>query len=148
MIIKELERYDQSQFYDLHRLISELTDKVELTQMSLMMVLRDKNSHLYVIQEGDHIIGCATLCVYESPTGTKASIEDVVVSSAYRGHHLGRQLLEKVLQEAWKLAPIELHLTSKPNRIAAIIWKNTNITFFLPIVCALLARTLTISMVL
>lgn len=63
--------------------------------------------------------GCATLCVFHSPTGTKASIEDVVVSSADRGQHLGKQLMEYVLEQAKAYAPIELHLTSNPMRVAA-----------------------------
>ena len=105
--------------------------------MDLMLVLKDSNCHLYVILEcltpgpssssaklrtgaGEgRIIGCATLCVFHSPTGTKASIEDVVVSSAYRGQHLGKQLMEYVLEQAKAYAPIELHLTSNPKRVAA-----------------------------
>lgn len=111
--------YTQAQFEDLKQLMSELSDRVNFTQTDLMLVLKDSNCHLYVILDGDHIIGCATLCVFHSPTGTKASIEDVVVSSAYRGQHLGRQLMEYVLEQAKSYAPIELHLTSKPKRIAA-----------------------------
>ena len=119
MAITELEHYDQLQFADLKQLMSELTDNVTLTQMALMSVLKDWNSHLYVVQDTDRIIGCATLCVFQSPTGTKGSIEDVVISSAYRGQHLGKQLVEHVLHEAQRFAPIELHLTSNPKRIAA-----------------------------
>lgn len=119
MTITELEHYDQLQFADLKLLISELTDKVEFTQMALMSVLKDWNSHLYVMQDGERIIGCATLCVFQSPTGTKASIEDVVISSTYRGQHFGKQLVEHVLHEAKKYAPIELYLTSNPRRVAA-----------------------------
>lgn len=102
-----------------------------------MLVLKDSNCHLYVILESltpnpsssstklrtgageGRIIGCATLCVFHSPTGTKASIEDVVVSSAYRGQHLGKRLMEYVLEQAKAYAPIELHLTSNPMRVAA-----------------------------
>ena len=119
MAITELEHYDQLQFADLKQLMSELTDNVTLTQMALMSVLKDWNRHLYVVQDTDRIIGCATLCVFQSPTGTKGSIEDVVISSAYRGQHLGKQLVEHVLHEAQRFAPIELHLTSNPKRIAA-----------------------------
>ena len=89
MEIQELHNYTQAQFEDLKQLIAELSDSVNLTQTDLMLVLKDSNSHLYVILESEHIIGCATLCVFHSPTGTKASIEDVVVSSAYRSQHLG-----------------------------------------------------------
>lgn len=89
MEIQELQDYSQAQFEDLRHLMSELSDRVNFTQMGLLSVLKDSNCHLYVILDGEHIIGCATLCIFHSPTGAKASIEDVVVSSAYRGQHLG-----------------------------------------------------------
>ena len=129
MEIQELHNYTQAQFEDLTQLMTELSDRVNFTQSDLMLVLRDCNCHLYVILESltpgpspkgeGRIIGCATLCVFHSPTGTKASIEDVVVSSAYRGQHLGKQLMEYVMEQAKAFAPIELHLTSNPMRVAA-----------------------------
>lgn len=119
MEILELHDYTQAQFEDLKQLMSELSDRVNFTQTDLMLVLKDRNCHLYTVLEGEHIIGCVTLCLFHSPTGTKASIEDVVVSSAYRGQHLGRQLMGYVLEQAKAYAPIELHLTSNPMRVAA-----------------------------
>ena len=119
MEIQELHNYTQAQFQDLKQLMSELSDRVNFNQIDLMLVLKDSNCHLYVILDGEQIVGCATLCVFHSPTGTKASIEDVVVSSAYRGQHLGKQLMEYVLDQAKIYAPIELHLTSNPMRVAA-----------------------------
>lgn len=119
MEIQELHNYTQAQFEDLTQLMTELSDRVNFTQSDLMLVLRDCNCHLYVILDGEHIVGCATLCIFHSPTGTKASIEDVVVSSAYRGQHLGKQLMKYVLEQAKAFAPIELHLTSNPMRVAA-----------------------------
>lgn len=137
MEIQELQNYTQSQFDDLKQLMSELSDRVNFTQTDLLSVLKDSNCHLYVFLEcltpgpssssaklrtgavEGRIIGCATLCVFHSPTGTKASIEDVVVSSSYRGQHLGKQLMEYVLQQAKAYAPVELHLTSNPMRVAA-----------------------------
>ena len=129
MEIQELQDYTQAQYEDLKQLMSELSDRVNFTQTDLMSVLKDSNCHLYVIFDSltpspspkgeGRIIGCATLCVFHSPTGTKASIEDVVVSSAYRGQHLGKQLMEYVLEQAKAFAPIELHLTSNPMRVAA-----------------------------
>lgn len=119
MEIQELHNYTQAQFEDLTQLMTELSDRVNVTQSDLMLVLRACNCHLYVILDGEHIVGCATLCIFHSPTGTKASIEDVVVSSAYRGQHIGKQLMEYVLEQAKAFAPIELHLTSNPMRVAA-----------------------------
>ena len=129
MEIQELQNYTQTQYEDLKQLMSELSDRVNFTQTDLMLVLKNSDCHLYVVLESlspcpspkgeGRIIGCATLCVFHSPTGTKASIEDVVVSSAYRGQHLGKQLMEYVLEQAKAFAPIELHLTSNPMRVAA-----------------------------
>lgn len=82
MKIQELETYTQSQFEELKQLMTELSDRVSFSEHKLDDVLADSNCHLYVIMDNGHIIGCATLCVFHSPTGTKASIEDVVVSSA------------------------------------------------------------------
>lgn len=121
MKIQELETYTQSQFEELKQLMTELSDRVSFSEQKLDDVLADSNCHLYVIIENGHIIGCATLCVFHSPTGTKASIEDVVVSSAYRGQHLGKQLMEHVLEASKTFAPIELHLTSNPKRTVANI---------------------------
>ena len=118
MEIQELNNYTQSQFEDLSHLMSELSDRVNFTQTDLMLVLKDGRSHLYVILDDEHIVGCATLCIFHSPTG-KASIEDVVVSYNYRGQHLGKELMEFVLEQAKAYAPIELHLTSNPMRVAA-----------------------------
>lgn len=114
----ELNNYTQSQLEEIKSLMSQLSDRVIFSETGLMMVLKDTSCHLYVILEEDHVIGCATLCIFHSPTGTKASIEDVVVSSDHRGQHLGKKLMEFVLDQARQLAPIELHLTSNPKHVA------------------------------
>ncbi len=119
MEIRELHNFTQEGYENMRQLISELSDRLVLTQIELMMVLKAPDSHLYVMTDDGKIIGCATLCVFYSPSGAKASIEDVVVASAYRGHHLGRQLVEYLLKETKEFAPIEIQLTSKPLRVVA-----------------------------
>ncbi len=119
MEIRELHNYTQEEYENLRQLMSELSDRLVLTQTDLMMVLKDSNSHLYVMTDDGKIIGCATLCVFYSPSGAKASIEDVVVALAYRGRCLGRQLVEYLLKEAKEFAPMEIQLTSKPVRVVA-----------------------------
>ena len=81
--------------------------------------MNSPDCHLYLLRDGGKIAGCATLCVFTSPTGRKASIEDVVVHSSFRGRGFGRLLMEHVLQEARREAPLEVHLTSRPSRVAA-----------------------------
>lgn len=43
------------------------------------------------------IIGCCTICLFASPTGLKASLEDVAVLTFFQGHGLGRLLVESSL---------------------------------------------------
>ena len=41
------------------------------------------------VGDDGHFIGCASLCIFHTPTGRKASIEDVVVGSGSRGQGIG-----------------------------------------------------------
>ena len=80
----------------------------------------EKEPRWYCAAEDGRIIGCASLCVSHTPTGTKGGIEDVVVGSAFRGRHIGRMLMEHIIEYARReFSPIELHLTSRPAREAA-----------------------------
>lgn len=76
--------------------------------------------HLSAVMVDDgHIIGGATLCVYDSLTGRKVSVEVLMVGAAYRGQHLGKQLMEHLVNYAKRdLSPIDLYLTSHPSRKA------------------------------
>ena len=98
-------------------LMGQLTQNSRLTPDKLSEVL--ENARLFVAKDGDKIIGCATLCPFVSPTGRKASIEDVVVSAEYRGQGIGRRLVEAAIEKAKESAPITLQLTSRPSREAA-----------------------------
>ena len=77
-----------------------------LTQDMLQSVIDCPDSHLYVVRHGVAIVACATLCLFASPTGRKASIEDVVVLPEFQGHGLGRTLMDYVLDRAAPFAPI------------------------------------------
>ena len=119
MQIVELKEVTAQQMAALTGLMKELSERVTMTEEALLNVLKDDNSHLFALMAEGVVVGCATLCVFHSPTGRKASVEDVVVSSICRGRHWGRALMERMLEEAQKLAPIEVQLTSKPKRVAA-----------------------------
>lgn len=118
MMITELTSYSPDEYAQIAKLMGQLSQRCVFDEEKLREVTEDANCHLYVCTEGG-IIACATLCVYVSPTGRKASVEDVVVSENCRGRHIGRDLMLYVLERARELAPIELHLTSKPARVAA-----------------------------
>lgn len=117
--IRELLVWDSGDYPAFRQLMFELDPLCTVTEEMLRTVVETDEAHLYVIREEGRILGCATLCIYDSPTGRKASVEDVVVLEACRGRHLGRRLMEHVLAEAHRFAPIDIHLTSRPSRIAA-----------------------------
>lgn len=119
MQISELTTYTQTAFVQIAPLMKQLSERCVFTEEKLKATVEAPNCHLYVLEDGGVIIGCATLCFFHSPTGRKASVEDVVVSEVFRGQHLGRQLVEHLIAEAEKHAPVELHLTSNPKRIVA-----------------------------
>lgn len=119
MEIRELTSINDAQWQCLDVLMKQLSDEKTVTRSMMEEVIKDPNSHLFALFEGDKVAGCATLSVYYSPTGRKACIEDVVVHTDYRGQHLGRMLLEHLISEARTMSPIEIHLTSRPVRVAA-----------------------------
>ena len=109
------------QVADLLALMPELDAKIAVTADMLQAAVADPATHQFAAVEDGHIVGTASLCVSHSPTGRKGGIEDVVVSSTFRGRHIGRLLMEHIIAYAReRLAPIELHLTSRPFR------KNAN----------------------
>lgn len=121
MTIQELSTLGESQIKDVLSLISELTSNVTVKPEVLRKTVASPYCHFFaIVEDNDCIIGCATLCVYNSPTGQKASLEDVVVSSQYRGQGLGMLLVKRVIEYAKReLRDVDIHLTSRPFRVAA-----------------------------
>ena len=122
MRILEICTLTDSQIADLLGLMKELNPEIPVTPEMMRRTVGAPGTRLFAAEEATEdgtrrIVGCATLCVYDSPTGRKASIEDVVVTAAYRGQGLGRALMQRIIDFAGsKLSPIDLHLTSSPWR--------------------------------
>ena len=117
----ELCTLTESQIDDLLGLMKELTAELTVTRQQQQRSVAAPGTRIFIAENDEkHIVGCATLCVFESPTGRKASVEDVVVLPAYRGQGIGRTLLQRIIDFAKnKLAPIDLRLTSNPTRAEA-----------------------------
>lgn len=117
----ELCTLSESQIEDLLGLMKELTADMQVTALQQQRSVAAPGTRIFIAENDEkHIVGCATLCVFESPTGRKGSVEDVVVLPAYRGQGIGRTLLQRIIDFAKnKLAPIDLRLTSNPVRTEA-----------------------------
>ena len=117
----ELCTLTDSQIADLLGLMKELNAELAVTPEMQRRAVGAPGTRIFVAEDdAKRIVGCATLCVFESPTGRKASIEDVVVLSTCRGQGIGRTLMQRIIDFAGsKLSPIDLRLTSKPSRVEA-----------------------------
>ena len=117
-IIHELLNLTPTIIREMQELMSHLSD-TPCTEDALQQVVSTPNCHVYVAELEGRIVGTATLCLFASPLGAKASVEDVVVHPEYRGQHLGRQLMAHLLEASRQYAPLTLQLTSRSSRQAA-----------------------------
>jgi len=126
-MIEELNSFSPDDVQDLDRLMHELAESSFCDEKKLSSIVSDENSHLYVLQQAQdqslrqkgRIVGCACLCVAHSPEFTLGFVEAVTVLEECRGQHLGRRLMEHLMDEASRIGVQRLHLTSSPRRIAA-----------------------------
>lgn len=103
MEIIQLHTPTDRQVEDLQTLMHELTSSIMVSAEMLQNAIASRNTHFFAMVEDDErIVGCASLCVYNSPTGRKASVEDVVVLSSCRGLGYGKKLMEHVINFAKK----------------------------------------------
>ncbi len=103
-----------------NRLLRQLDGESPVfTRSNLETIAGSEASCLFLLSCGGEIVGMASLCVYVSPIGRKAWIEDVVVDSRFRGRSFGKFLVMHILERARKLGRLTVMLTSRPSRIAA-----------------------------
>lgn len=106
----------QSQLTELYKQLN-----AELTQLDLATALSDYNTTDVVIcMDDDKLVGIAMMAKYKVVSGHKGMIEDVVVSSDYRGQGIGRKLMEKLLEKAEKSKLDDVLLFSGHHRTEAI----------------------------
>lgn len=119
--IVELKSLTESQALDVRALMGELVPGLSVSVERLVVLVEAPGTHFFAaVGDYGHIVGCATLCVFDTPTGRKACVEDVVVNSAFRGQHIGRKLMDFIIDFARReLGDVDLHLTSRPQRVAA-----------------------------
>ncbi|MDF4202842.1 GNAT family N-acetyltransferase [Maribacter sp. SA7] len=106
----------QSQLTELYKQLNS-----ELTQLDIASALSDYNTTEVVIcLDNDKLVGIAMMAKYKVVSGHKGMIEDVVVSSDYRGQGIGRKLMEKLLEQAEASKLDDVLLFSGHHRTAAI----------------------------
>ncbi len=126
-LLKESEVTDELQ-YQLTSLYKELNE--ELKQLPLKALFNKENSiHVAVCMDDQRLVGIAMMATYKVISGFKGMIEDVVVSSSFRGKGIGRKLMEKLLEEAEQQNLDAILLFSGHHRTAAIsLYKSLGFT--------------------
>ena len=104
----------------IHTLIRQLSSGAELPSLRSFNELIKREEIVFLTAQEDEIIaGMLTLVFFAIPTGTRARIEDVVVSDEFRRKGIARQLSEKAISIYAASNARSLDLTSRPTRQAA-----------------------------
>lgn len=91
---------------------------VGLTRERVEEVLSQARMLIARNEEGK-IVGTASLYKIHLFTRTVGRIEDVVVDGSTRGQGVGRELMQRLMEEARRLGISRLFLTSHPTRVEA-----------------------------
>lgn len=121
MEVIELFSVKEEQVKEFQDLFAELSPGINVTSEMLDRAVESQGTHLFALVDYDgKIIGSATLCVSDLPTGRKADVEAVVVKTAYRGQGHGKKLMVHLIDYArMNLGYVNISLTSHPKREAA-----------------------------
>ena len=120
MNIERVNSLNQDVLKAVNDLLPQLSSSaVPVDEVSLNNILNSKCNHLFIASEGDIIYGMLSLIVFQIPTGTRAWVEDVVVSESARGKGVGKMLIEKALKTSKDLGAKTTDLTSRSSREAA-----------------------------
>ena len=104
---------------DISRLLAQLTDEASADSARISEMLALPHCHLLVARAGARIVGMASVCIYTIPTVRRDLIEDVVVDARWRGRGLATRLVESAIDQARRVSPCTVMLTSRPSRVAA-----------------------------
>jgi ribosomal protein S18 acetylase RimI-like enzyme len=106
----------------LRALVPELSSSAPpLTHGALEEIVSSPATVLFVARDAtdETILGSLTLVVFSAPTGPRAWIEDVVVTTAIRGRGVGAALVHAANARAATAGSRTVDLTSRPSREAA-----------------------------
>ena len=100
-------------------LIPQLTTKSKTPDKKFLEeIIETKNVYLFIACNAN-IAGSITVVVTNTPSGSKAWIEDVIVDKEARGQNIGEKLVSFAIDFAKELNISSINLTSSPDRIAA-----------------------------
>lgn len=98
-MIREAERFDKDQLYELYRMLVPNSKKMYVIEEQIDIIKRDPNNYLLVFDAGGEILGTVTLniCI-QALHGTRpyGVVENIIVHENHRSKSIGQQLLQYV----------------------------------------------------
>lgn len=106
---------------EIARLMPQLSNAELPSKFLLNEILTNENEMVVVVRSEvpETLVGFGTLCVYVSPSGYHAHIEDVVVDEAERGRGIGEQIVNALIALADEKGFNGISLTCNPKRESA-----------------------------
>jgi ribosomal protein S18 acetylase RimI-like enzyme len=120
MKVERVTQADEALAEAVARLVPQLSPRRDAAGIvELVELVATPGTSLIVARDGADVLGMLTLIVYRVPTGIRATIHDVVVDEAARGHGVGEALTREALRQAEDAGAISVELTTRQEREAA-----------------------------
>jgi ribosomal protein S18 acetylase RimI-like enzyme len=118
--IYELSSADGKTLRAVNELIPQLSQSASvMNEIQLRQLVESEATKLFFAQDKEVVLGMLSLVIFPIPTGTKAWVEDVVVSQTARGKGVGVALMNHALAVAKDAGAKSVDLTSRPSREVA-----------------------------
>jgi ribosomal protein S18 acetylase RimI-like enzyme len=118
--IYELSSADGKTLRAVNELIPQLSQSASvMNEIQLRQLVESEATKLFIAQDKEVVLGMLSLAIFSIPTGTKAWVEDVVVSQTARGKGVGVALMNHALAVAKDAGAKSVDLTSRPSREVA-----------------------------
>jgi len=121
MKIGRIKRFNEKVFEAVLRLLPQLDPDAVLPDKEYFeSILASENIHFFTGELDDNrIVAMFTIGTYNTPSGTKVWIEDVVVDESQRGKGFGEEMMLFAIDYSKSLGAGSISLTSRPSRTAA-----------------------------
>jgi ribosomal protein S18 acetylase RimI-like enzyme len=121
MKIKKIKRFSIRVYEAVLSLLPQLASDADLPSKEYFIsILKSANIHFFIGELDDNkIVGMLTIGSYNTPSGTKVWIEDVVVDESQRGKGFGEEMMLFAIDYSKSIGTGSVSLTSRPSRITA-----------------------------
>lgn len=118
MIVERVQKLTASDINSINHLLLQLSPNIgPIDDRDVSRVLT--NGMVFCVRADGRIIGLLTMVLFNTLSGLRARIEDVVVDNMFRRGGVARALCAQAIEEYKKAGAKTLNLTSSPSREAA-----------------------------